>query len=104
MGVEVPIYQGGPDLFSRGPNLKDENFCGPQKKLCNFFFAFFLILKPKTGHFKVFSSQNDANKQGSASLQFVICTGLYRGRKKSLEGRMRPAGRSLAMFDIEYSN
>ena len=54
-------------LFCSRAKLKSQKVLRVAKKIWLVFFIF----KPKTGHFKVFSLQNDAYKHGSASLQFV---------------------------------
>jgi hypothetical protein len=84
--------QGWPDFFARGPNLQEKYFLGAAKNLSKIFCAwFFFNFKPKMGQIIVFSSKI-MPKTGKYFLK--VC---YRGRKKTSEGRLRPAGRSLAM-------
>ncbi len=73
--AHTPTNQGWPDFFSRGPNLQENKYCGPQKTYQKKFWACFLNLRPQNRpHYGVLL-QNYAQKQKSASLKFVTGSG-----------------------------
>ncbi len=85
------VEQGWPDFFTHGPNWKTRIVLRAAKKLNKFLGSFFFIFRQNYVNLRCFPP-NLWSTNEAAHLQ--VNTG---GRKNSLEGRMRPAGLSLAM-------